>query len=61
MEMRFDRELFVEPVNDSVQFEKIEDRLENLMVNDIFHRWCHSLLNNRKSVNILLQASQGEN
>ena len=36
--MRFDRELFVEPVNDSVQFEKIEDRLENLMVNDIFHR-----------------------
>jgi len=38
MEMRFDRELFVEPVNDLVQFEKIEDRLENLMVNDIFHR-----------------------
>jgi hypothetical protein len=38
MEMRFDRELFVEPVNNSVQFEKIEDRLENLMVNDIFHR-----------------------
>ena len=36
--MRFDRGLFVEPVNDPVQFEKIEDRLENLMVNDIFHR-----------------------
>lgn len=53
--MKFKEKLFVEPVDNSVQFEIFKQKVQNSITRHVFHGFEHLLLNNSELIKILLQ------
>ena len=55
--MQFKEKLFVEPVDNSVQFEIFKQKVQYFITRHVFHGFCTYYLNNRELIKILLQVN----